>query len=189
MPWQMPLLPLFGPAGCMPGRETASLAPVDAAAEHFFSRASAAQDTPRPPAAAISPLRGSRQHGSAGIAAVSLPHSSRALPGTDLVQQARTLLHQQLVGQYDASAVPDSSSATVSMDAPDAEDQAAPSSTAACPTMNSEQHRQLHLRTHHHHHHHQQQQQQQALAEAVRNANAAWTAATWRLISGQQPQP
>ncbi len=35
----------------------------------------------------------------------------------------------------------------------------------------------------------QQQQQQRTGSEAVRNANAAWTAATWRLISGQQPQP
>ena len=62
--------------------------------------------------------------------------------------------------------------------------QARPSSAAQLESTWARESSEQHLQSE------QQQQQQEVVAvdpQAVRNANAAWTAATWRHISGQQP--
>jgi len=97
-----------------------------------------------------------------------------ALPGAALMYQAAALLGPQLSSSVIS---PHSSLARLDSNAPEAPEQLGAQSSEMRPRIVPVNQTEF------------QQQQQRADNEAVRNANAAWTAATWRLISGQQPQP
>ena len=101
-----------------------------------------------------------------------------ALPGAALMCQAAALLGPQL----GTSVInPHSSLARLVSNAPEVPEQLGARSPEMRPGIDSVT--QIEFQQQH------QQQQQRTDSEAVRNANAAWTAATWRLISGQLPEP
>ena len=130
-----------------------------------------AQETAQPSVMAAMPLQDSHRHSTTGVGAETI--DPVAMPGAALMYQAAALLGSPLSRSI---MDPHSTAGHLMLEAPEMAEQLAGQSLGMPPNISSETQR-------------RQQRQQQHDSQAVRHANAAWTAATWRLISGQQPQP
>ena len=144
------------------------------------------------PSATPAPLRGIPQQDGAGHHTESIDGTPVGPPGVLNVRQAGVLLSPQPGACVDSSALLHRSYSN-QLDVPSVADQpVAPSVTTPLHTTRPAPHGVQHTQPAQQppqQPSHRLEQQPLTIVQAVRDANAAWTAATWRLISGLEPQP